>query len=219
MGNTVQQRLAAVQADLKAPKGQYNSFGKYSYRSCEDILEAVKPLLAKNELTLILEDSLELSGDWHYVKATATVQDSNGASLSAAAFAREPDCKRGMDESQTTGSASSYARKYALNGLFCIDDAKDADTDAYQLQNGAEDNSEPTNSEAVNNVAPTTKTRQNAPRQTICECCGKPVDGIVMGDNRRTADQVADYSQSAYGKILCWNCLKKQNANGGNRNA
>lgn len=121
-------KLLAVQTELKAPKGQYNNFGKYSYRSCEDILEAVKPLLNANGLVLMLRDSLEAVGEWHYVKATATVYDAEtGIHLEAEAYAREEQTKKGMDGSQITGTASSYARKYALNAMFLIDDTKDAD--------------------------------------------------------------------------------------------
>lgn len=117
-----------IQQGLKAPKGQYNSFGKYHYRSCEDILEAVKELLAEQSCILNISDEIILIGDRYYVKATATLMNSEGKSVSSSAFAREPIDKKGMDESQITGMASSYARKYALNGLFCIDDTKDADT-------------------------------------------------------------------------------------------
>lgn len=130
---TLEKRLLLAQQALKAPKGQYNSFGKYSYRSAEDILEALKPVLASFGLTLYLTDDLELVGDWHYIKATATVTDGTN-SLSVKAFAREPMNKKGMDDSQITGTASSYARKYALNGLFLIDDNKDDDANEHQNQ-------------------------------------------------------------------------------------
>lgn len=120
--------LISIQQELKAPKGQYNSFGKYHYRSCEDILEAVKPLLGKHNCILNISDQIELVGDRFYVKATATIINSEGKSVTTTAFAREQESKAGMDMSQLTGSTSSYARKYALNGLFCIDDTKDADT-------------------------------------------------------------------------------------------
>lgn len=124
---TFQQKVVAIQSKLKAPKGQYNSFGKYNYRSCEDILEGVKPLLSENELVLTIEDSIEMIGDRYYVKATATLSDGTN-SISTSAYARESLDKKGMDSSQVTGATSSYARKYALNGLLCIDDTKDADT-------------------------------------------------------------------------------------------
>jgi hypothetical protein len=120
-------KLAEVQAALKAPKSQYNSFGKYAYRSCEDILEAAKPLTVKAGATLTVSDEIVPVGNRIYVKATAKFSDPTGE-VTNTAWAREPDAKKGMDESQITGMASSYARKYALNGLFCIDDTKDADT-------------------------------------------------------------------------------------------
>ena len=120
--------LMMIQQELKAPKGQYNNFGKYKYRSCEDILEAVKPLLADQACTLVISDEIMLIGDRFYVKATATITNSEGVKEVATAYAREQDNKAGMDASQLTGATSSYARKYALNGLFCIDDTKDADT-------------------------------------------------------------------------------------------
>ena len=121
------EKIVAIQSELKAPKGQYNSFGKYNYRSCEDILEGVKPLLAKHGLVLTIQDGIELIGDRYYVKATATITDGK-ESISTSAYARESLDKKGMDASQVTGATSSYARKYALNGLLCIDDTKDADT-------------------------------------------------------------------------------------------
>lgn len=122
------EKLANVQASLKVPKGQYNSFGKYNYRSCEDIVESAKPLLKENGLLLTLADEIVLIGERFYVKATATIIDTaEGKTVSVSAFAREEKEKRGMDGSQVTGASSSYARKYALNGLFAIDDTKDSD--------------------------------------------------------------------------------------------
>ncbi len=134
----IYEKLMKVQQELKAPKGQYNSFGKYKYRSCEDILEAVKPLLEKNKLTLTLTDTIVPASETRfYVKATARLIDIESEEISTienTAFAREDAEKKGMDGSQITGTASSYARKYALNGLFLIDDTKDADTDEYHEQ-------------------------------------------------------------------------------------
>ncbi len=124
-------RLAEIQKNLNAPKNQYNSFGKYKYRSCEDILEGVKPLL--NGLFLSISDEVVLIGERHYVKATATITDGE-CSHTATALAREEEQKKGMDSAQVTGATSSYARKYCLNGLFGIDDAKDADTDEHKHQ-------------------------------------------------------------------------------------
>ena len=132
---SVYEKLSKVQTELKAPKGQYNSFGKYKYRSCEDILEAVKPLNAKHGVVLTVGDEVVEISNRFYVKATATFVDiESGEKIINTALAREDDSKKGMDGSQITGTASSYARKYCLNGLFCIDDTKDADTDEYRHQ-------------------------------------------------------------------------------------
>lgn len=129
------EKVLAIQTELKAPKDKFNKFGNYAYRSCEGILEALKPLLAKHKLLLTVSDELVCIGDRFYVKATATLYDTEcDFKLSNSAFAREEETKKGMDGSQITGTASSYARKYALNGLFCIDDTKDADTDEYAQQ-------------------------------------------------------------------------------------
>lgn len=126
--------LEKIQNKLKAPKNQYNSFGKYYYRSCEDILEALKPILAEHGVVLTLSDTIENIGNRYYVKATATLDMKDQGSVSVTAYAREEEEKKGMDGSQITGAASSYARKYALNGLFLIDDTKDADTDENQKE-------------------------------------------------------------------------------------
>ena len=123
----IYEQLANVQHELKCNKSLYNSFGKYSYRSTELIMEAVKPLLFENDLCLIITDIVELIGDRFYIKATATIYNKEGEQISTTAYAREEEGKKGMDASQVTGSTSSYARKYALNGLLAIDDTKDAD--------------------------------------------------------------------------------------------
>ena len=119
--------MAKIQAALKAPKGQFNSFGKYNYRSCEDIVEAAKPILAQYGYHLVLSDRVVAVGNRVYVEATATVRNGQEVIETATGWAREAETKKGMDESQITGSSSSYSRKYALNGLFAIDDTKDAD--------------------------------------------------------------------------------------------
>lgn len=132
----IREKLLSIQKELIAPKSQYNSFGKYNYRNCEDILEAVKPLLDKTKCTLIIKDELVLIGDRYYIKATvilADIEDTEGK-IEATAYAREEESKKGMDGSQVTGASSSYARKYALNGLFCIDDTKDSDTTNKQIK-------------------------------------------------------------------------------------
>ena len=132
-GTTFNEKIIAIQAELKAPKNQLNKFGNYNYRSCEDILEGVKPLLKKYGLMQRITDKVVQIGDRYYIEATVSVTDgSNGAD--ATAYAREPESKKGMDDSQVTGTASSYARKYALNGMWLIDDTKDADTDEHKNQ-------------------------------------------------------------------------------------
>ena len=156
-GKTIYAALMAVQSELKAPKGQENTFGKYRYRSAEDILEAVKPLLKTNGLYLRISDTVELIGDRYYVKATVTAVDiATGAAESATAYAREQSEKKGMDAAQVTGATSSYARKYALNALFGIDDTKDADTDEYARteQSGANQGQSKIPAQAVAQEAP-----------------------------------------------------------------
>lgn len=141
----IYEKLSNIQNELKAPKGQFNKFGGYKYRSCEDILEAVKPICKKYGTTLILSDTISNKGERYYIEATATLYnieaDANGAiqKVENTAYAREEENKKGMDGSQITGTASSYARKYALNGLFNIDDTKDADTDEFTKQQQIDD--------------------------------------------------------------------------------
>lgn len=183
------ERLLAIQNELKAPKGQYNSFGKYKYRSAEDILEAVKPLAEQHSVLIYCSDDIVMVGNHIYVKATATAEDVTGrcSAITVTAFAREPDDKKGMDASQITGTASSYARKYALNGLLCIDDAKDADTDAYQT---------------AGNVPAAT---QQQPRQQIyCSSCKKPIQA-AKGKDGRLYQPIDIYKQC---RGLCINCFQ-----------
>lgn len=131
------ERVIALQNELKAPKSRYNSFAKYAYRSCEDILEAVKPLCHKYGLLLNICDDLVMVGERYYIKATATLRDClSDESISSTAFAREDENKKGYDQSQLSGSCSSYCRKYCLNALLLCDDQKDSDTDEYARQNG-----------------------------------------------------------------------------------
>nr|DAZ36607.1 MAG TPA: ERF superfamily protein [Caudoviricetes sp.] len=137
---TVYKKLIEVQKELKAPKNQRNTFGNYNYRSCEDILEALKPVLSEHGATVFISDKPVVKENlWSYIEATATFVDTeSGDSVSVTAYAREAETKKGMDPSQITGSASSYARKYALNGLFLIDDSVDADSDEHQKITGGE---------------------------------------------------------------------------------
>lgn len=191
---TIYEKLAHVQQELKAPKNQRNNFGNYNYRSCEDILEAVKPLLAKYNLTLTISDEMVEVGGRVYVKATSTLYSTEEAvsgaypqTISVSAYAREDESQKGLSASQLTGSTSSYSRKYCMNGLFCIDDTKDAD--------------------ALN-----THGHEVAKKTSfVCEECGKPIsdwkkkDGTVM-----TADNFAGNSLSKYGRVLCYDCIKKK---------
>lgn len=181
--NKIAEKLAAIQNELKAPKGQYNSFGKYKYRSCEDILEALKPILRKHGCTLYLSDEPVQLGERYYIRAAATVVDTeSGESIQNTAYAREDQDKKGMDGSQITGTSSSYARKYALNGLFCIDDTKDADTDEFKKnQQRAEPEEKP---------------------RLACHKCGKPIKGIAYMGSKYSADDV----EEKWG--LCPDCFK-----------
>ena len=151
----IYEQLANVQHELKCNKSLYNSFGKYSYRSTELIMEAVKPLLFENDLCLIITDSVELIGDRFYIKATATIYNKEGEQISTTAYAREEEGKKGMDASQVTGSTSSYARKYALNGLLAIDDTKDAD--ATNTHGVTSDSKVATTNSKTNNTTSTYK--------------------------------------------------------------
>ena len=187
------EKLSAIQEELSVPKNQHNGFGNYNYRSCEDILEKAKPLCKKYKAVLMLFDELVNIGDRYYVKATATLYDTESTEVvNAWAFAREEESKKGMDGSQVTGASSSYARKYALNGLFCIDDVKDSD-----FTNTGEKAKPP-----VKAPAPaSTNTRpapQNAPTAGICVACGADV-----------TDKVRDYSVKKFGQCFCMDCQKK----------
>ena len=133
----IDRSLQVIQSELKAPKGQFNKFGNYKYRSCEDILEAVKPILAKYGGNITLTDEIQMIGNRYYVKATATLRAGERVIASTSAYAREPEDKKGMDASQITGTASSYARKYALNGLLLIDDTKDEDSNELREEKAA----------------------------------------------------------------------------------
>ena len=161
--------LAAVQSELKAPKGQMNTFGGYRYRSCEDILEAVKPILKAHDLLLTLSDEPKVLEGWHYIEATAKLESLDGGCISVKAYAREPEQKTKMDAAQVTGTSSSYARKYALNGLFCIDDTKDADTDEYHAAEGRNPAgvNKPQKQPAQKREAPATKRNAPAPNSPL----------------------------------------------------
>ena len=177
--------LTAIQCALKAPKSRYNSFGKYSYRSCEDILEAVKPFLEEHNALLTLVDEIVEVGGRVYVKATAKFGTEDFCET-VTAYAREPETKKGMDESQITGTASSYARKYALNGLFLIDDTKDPDTDEYKAQ---------TEGVELKKIG---KARGEALTQAVTDC-GKDMNKLLAWYHVETA---ADLTEAQHFEIM-----------------
>jgi DNA-directed RNA polymerase subunit RPC12/RpoP len=187
-------RVGMAQAELKAPKNQYNSFGKYNYRSCEDILEAAKPINKKHGLVLLLTDKPVCIGQRYYIEATARLYDIESEQfIEATASAREADTKKGMDDSQVTGTASSYARKYALNGLYNIDDTKDADTDAYKKQ---------------------TTTNTTAAPEYKCADCGKPFEAFRDPTSGKTFTPAEVFQmakkRNADGVARCADCRKKK---------
>ena len=184
---TIFEKLSAIQAELKAPKNQRNNFGNYNYRSCEDILEAVKPICQKNRTVLSLYDELVNIGDRYYIKATAHLIDIETAeSIITTAYAREEEEKKGMDGSQITGASSSYARKYALNGLFCIDDSKDSD---------------------FTNTGDKPAQKKQWP-DSVVE--GQPPDGQITHRcsvcGAEIPENVAIYSSQKFKRKLCMNC-------------
>ena len=186
-------RVGMAQSELKAPKNQYNSFGKYNYRSCEDILEAAKPINKKHGLVLLLTDKPVCIGQRYYIEATARLYDIESEQfIEATASARESDIKKGMDDSQVTGTASSYARKYALNGLYNIDDTKDADTDAYKKQT----------------------TNTTAAQEYKCGDCGKPFEAFRDPTSGKTFTPAEVFQmakkRNADGVARCADCRKKK---------
>ena len=187
-------RVGMAQAELKAPKNQYNSLGKYNYRSCEDILEAAKPINKKHGLVLLLTDKPVCIGQRYYIEATARLYDIESEQfIEATASAREADTKKGMDDSQVTGTASSYARKYALNGLYNIDDTKDADTDAYKKQ---------------------TTTNTTAAPEYKCADCGKPFEAFRDPTSGKTFTPAEVFQmakkRNVDGVARCADCRKKK---------
>ena len=191
----IQMKLCVTQKELKANKNQYNSFGKYNYRSCEDILEALKPILAMNQLTVTLSDQIQQIGNRTYIQATATVTDAEtGESVSVTAYAREEESKKGMDASQVTGAASSYARKYALNGLFAIDDNKDSDatnTHGKEEQKKEEPKAEPKEPKFV------------------CEKCNAVLKPYTVDGKAYSIRQHAEGSRKKFGHLYCIDCINK----------
>lgn len=207
MEKTLLDALVDIQQELNAPKNQRNTFAGFNYRSCEDILEAVKPLLKKHCLALTLDDKPVLIGECVYIEATATLH-SEEDKYSVSAYAKEPpEAKAKMDESQTTGSASSYARKYALNGLFAIDDAKDADTDEYQKQK---------QQKAANTRQSSAKAQakqEPAKAALTCQACGKPIVGVQHNGKTFTPEQIAQSTTNKFKRTLCWDCANRAKEN------
>lgn len=197
---SIYEKLLSIQTELKAPKSQYNSFGKYNYRNCEDILEALKPLMTKYGATVLLDDEIININNRFYVKATAHFIDTeSGEQITTSAFAREEENKKGMDGSQVTGASSSYARKYALNGLFCIDDTKDSDT----LNNSKEYTVPP--KAQKHPIKPAQPPKQTS-NEIICPVCKKPVQSVRAKDGSGYIP--ADAIIKQYGK--CPNCVKAE---------
>lgn len=193
----IQMKLMSTQTTLKANKTQFNDFGKYSYRSCEDILEALKPILAMNQLTVTLSDQIQQIGNRTYIQATATVTDAEtGESVSVTAYAREEESKKGMDASQVTGAASSYARKYALNGLFAIDDCKDSD--ATNTHGKEEPKKEPESPKA-----------EPKEPKFVCEKCNAVLKPYTVDGKAYSIRQHAEGSRKKFGHLYCIDCINK----------
>lgn len=190
----IYEKLSYVQSKLVAPKNQFNKFGNYKYRSCEDILTAVKPLLEEHKLSLTLTDNIVQIGDRFYVNAIAKLYDADGNCIENSAFAREDESKKGMDGSQLTGSTSSYARKYALNGLFAIDDNADADTDEYHKQTGK-----------------ATKTESQTKPVIKCPNCGKPVTKTKIKGEIREPEAILEACGGVC--VTCYKQAKKEEKN------
>lgn len=189
------EKLMHIQVELKAPKDKTNKFGGYNYRSAEGILESLKPLLKTYGVYVTLNDDIMEIGGRFYVKATATIKDISSSEFTyTSAMAREAEIKKGMDDSQITGSASSYARKYALNGLFLLDDTKDADSEDYQ-QATSKPQSAPKKAK---------QTEDKKIPELICERCKKP----IPAHGNATPEQVAKFTEKECGKRLCYDCGK-----------
>ena len=183
--HTFLQRFSDVQAELKAPKSRTNKFGGYKYRSCEDILKAAKPLLKKYGMVLTMTDTMHEIGGRVYVVSTAVINDADSLhTIQTSACAREAETKKGMDDSQITGTASSYARKYALNGLFCLDDVTDADSAKQEAEDEL---------------------------FTVIQCkdCGYNILPHNDGKKGYTPPQIAAMTKKAFGRELCWKCAEK----------
>lgn len=214
----LQESLVEIQKKLKAPKDLYNKFGNYKYRSAESILEAVKPLLAENGVLMTITDEIVLIGNRYYVKSTATAQKGS-ETMCGIGYAREDDSKKGMDGSQVTGASSSYARKYALNGLFLIDDTKDADTDEYHKQQESAPKQQPKPSQPQQKAQP--KASQYQPlseeeqyqRENEAYACQTSQELGALWS--KYAKQGSPFYHPDYAKVgsIFYNAVAKQGAN------
>lgn len=203
---SIDKKLQLIQCALHAPKDSVNTFGKYNYRTCEQIIEAVKPYLAEFELNLTLHDAIVEVGGRFYIMATAKLTDVKTFDIiQTTAYAREQETKSGMDAAQITGACSSYARKYALNGLFAIDDTKDVDTDehAKEAQERAKKDA------AKKQAAPVVKNEaKQEPTAAVitCQFCNQP----LKPTEKYTVERIASESKKLHkGKVFCMDCLKK----------
>lgn len=199
----IQEKLRKIQLQLKAPKSQYNSFGKYYFRNCEDILEVAKPIVAAEMCVLTVNDTVKQIGERYYIEAAATLTDTeDAASVTVTAYAREDENRKGMDASQLTGATSSYARKYALSGLFAIDDTKDADT----LNNGLAAGAEIPNDTNI--------------KRFVCEQCGTVIKPYINDRNENVNVRQHCESSKKYfsGHVYCRDCAKAKLKAGSNEN-
>lgn len=200
MADSIYKKLLDVQTELKAPKGQFNKFGNYSYRSCEDILESLKPLLKQVKATVVLTDEIKLVGDRYYIEATCKFIDiETGDVLENKSLAREDESKKGMDLAQVTGSCSSYARKYALNGMFCIDDVKDADA---TNKHGKEDNNKSYSQDNATNTARKLSDKQLSRLYAIANKAGADKDLVKQQVMKKFNKEVKELTKQEY-DIVC----------------
>lgn len=197
------EKVFTIQQKAKSTKDKPNTFGNFMYRSAEGIIEDIKPVLAETKTFILLSDEVKEVGGRVYVEATATLHDmESDASISTKALAREAETKKGMDEAQITGAASSYARKYALSGLLLLDDNKDADTDEYQAR--TQENGNPAPKKATSDPAPAT-----APiKKFKCADCKKE----IMEHLGASAKQISEATKKKYGRMLCVECAAKEKA-------
>lgn len=201
---TIYEKMFKIQQTVKANKNQYNGFGKYNYRSAEGIIEDIKPILASTNTFIVLSDEMVEVGGRVYIKAMATLYDAESeTTISSTGFAREAESKKGMDESQITGSTSSYARKYALSGLLLLDDNKDADTNEYYSM---------THTETPKQTAPKQTAPKNEEPKVIkkfkCSDCGN----LIKDHQGVSAEKIAEATRKKYGVMICMECSAKRRA-------